>query len=460
MNIYKETIEKQREFFKSETTRDLRFRANALDRLENCIEENTDLLMEALKKDLGKSETESYMTEIGICFSEISYMKDNLKRLSHTKKVKTPRAYIANTSRYVREPLGNVLIIVPWNYPVHLALVPLAGAIAAGNTVLIKVSSQVPETVKALQKTINETFDEEYIHVADSTPGEDTGLLDERFDKIFFTGSPATGRIVMEKAAKYLTPVTLELGGKSPCIVTSDVNLDKAAKRICFGKFTNAGQTCVAPDYLLVHRDIKDKLIESLKKNIIEFYGIAAEDSSDYGRIVNKTQYDRLMSMLEGHDIVYGGYGNPEERFIAPTIVDCHEDEDLQTPLMTEEIFGPILPVVSYTNINHAIQFINSRPKPLALYIFTREKILSDMVIDGTSSGGVCINDTLIHMTSGYLPFGGVGESGMGQYHGEASFDNFSHKKSIMAASRSIDTKVYPPYSISLDRLKNLMKFL
>ena len=460
MTDYGNILGKQRAFFASGTTKDVKFRLAALKKLEESIENNTELLMEALNKDLGKSKEESYMTEIGICMSEISYMKNNVQRLSKSRKVKTPRVFLANTSRYVNEPLGNILIIVPWNYPVHLALVPLVGAIAAGNTATIKVSCQVPETVKALQHTINTVFDEEYIHVADATPGASSNVLDEKYDMIFFTGSPNTGRTVMEKASKNLTPVILELGGKSPCVVTSDVDTDKAAKRICFGKFTNAGQTCVAPDYVLVHRDIKDKLIESIKKNIIEFYGVAPEESADFGRIVNERQYDRLMSLIEGRDVVFGGYGNRDDLFFAPTIVNCKDQDDLSSKLMTEEIFGPILPVISYSNINDAIDFINKRPKPLALYIFTQEKILSDMIINRTSSGGVTINDTLIHMSSNFLPFGGVGQSGMGQYHGETSFEAFSHKKSIMAASRNIDTKVYPPYSMGWEKIKNLMKFL
>ncbi|MFD3155499.1 aldehyde dehydrogenase [Haloimpatiens sp. FM7330] len=452
-----EIVKNQRTFFKSGKTRNLDFRILQLKKLKMAIQKNEELIFNALKKDLNKPEIESYITELGLSLIEIDNMIKNLKKYAKPKKVKTPLAYIKSKSYIISEPLGVTLIISPWNYPFQLTINPLIGSIAAGNCCIIKTSSMSPNTSSVIRTFINNTFNENYITVVENKKDTSSMILKEKFDYIFFTGSPRIGRIVMESAAKNLTPVTLELGGKSPCIVDTDINIKNTCRRICFGKFSNSGQTCVAPDYLLVNKNIKNDLIDELKTTITNFYGSNPQNSKYFGRIINSKHFNRLKNLLQGQNIIFGGKMDENERYISPTILD---NVSLSSPIMQEEIFGPILPVIEYSSLQKAIDIINTKSKPLALYIFSKDKNVQNVILQRTSSGGVCINDTLIHITTDTLPFGGVGESGMGNYHGKASFDTFSHKKSILKSPFSIDTKVYPPYKITLEKAKKLLKFL
>lgn len=457
MDTLSKVIKEQRDFFNLGITKNIDFRIKALEKLKKSIENNESIILDALKKDLNKNKIESYMTEIGMCLSEINYMIKNIKKFSKSKRVKTPVAYVGSKSYIVPEPLGLTLIISPWNYPFQLAINPLVGSIAAGNCCIIKTSSMSFNTSYAIKKIITEAFEDKYVYVVENSKDMSSRVLKEKFDYIFFTGSPNIGRIVMEAAAKNLTPVTLELGGKSPCIVHKDADIKTTAKGICFGKFSNAGQTCVAPDYVLVQKEIKSSLIEEIKNTLIQFYGEDVKNNPNFGRIINDKHFNRIKNLMEGENIVVGGYVDEGERFISPTILD---NVSLDAPVMGEEIFGPILPIIEYEKLEDAINIINDRSKPLSLYIFSSSKTVQDKIIKNTSSGGVCINSTLIHMTTNYLPFGGVGESGMGNYHGKASFDTFSHNKSVLKSSRFIDTKVYPPYNMTLNKIKKLLKFL
>ncbi|WP_035292811.1 aldehyde dehydrogenase [Clostridium sp. KNHs214] len=457
MDTLSRIIKEQREFFNLGITKNIDFRINALEHLKNSIENNETLILDALKKDLNKNEIESYMTEIGISLAEITYMIKSIRSFSRAKRVRTPLAYVGSRSYIVPEPLGLTLVISPWNYPFQLAINPLIGSIAAGNCCIVKTSSMSPNTSNTIKKIVSEAFEDRHVYVVENSKGMSSRVLEEKFDYIFFTGSPNIGRVVMEAASKNLTPVTLELGGKSPCIIHNDADIKNAAKGICFGKFSNAGQTCVSPDYVLVQEDIKNVLIEEIKNTLVQFYGQDAKSSPNFGRIINDKHFNRLKNLISGQDVVVGGYVDEKERFISPTVLN---NVSLDAPVMDEEIFGPILPIIEYETLKDAINIINDKPKPLALYIFSSSKEVQDEIVKSTSSGGVCINDTLIHMTTNYLPFGGVGESGMGSYHGRASFDTFSHNKSVLKSSVSIDTKVYPPYNITLDKIKKLLKFL
>ncbi|WP_373897349.1 aldehyde dehydrogenase [Haloimpatiens sp. FM7315] len=457
MDDFSKIVENQRIYFNGGSTQNIDFRINALKKLKKAIEDNESLILKALKEDLNKNEAEAYMTEIGVSLSEISYMIKNIQKFLKKKKVKTPLAYMGSKSYIVPEPLGIALIISPWNYPFQLAINPLIGSIAAGNCSILKNSSMSPNTSKAIKKIISDNFEENYIYVADNDKGMSSRVLEEKYDYIFFTGSPSIGRVVMSSASKNLTPVTLELGGKSPCIVHKDADLKTSAKRICFGKFSNAGQTCVSPDYVLVHKDISKAFVEEIKNTLITFYTENPENSDKYGKIINAKHFNRLKNLLSEGKIEIGGQTCEDKLYIAPTVMN---EVSLDSTLMEEEIFGPILPVIEYTNLDSIIKFINMRSKPLALYIFSKNPETQNKIIKSTSSGGVCVNDTLIHMTSNYLPFGGVGESGMGNYHGLASFKVFSHEKSILKSSTLIDMKIYPPYDISLKKLKKLLKFL
>jgi aldehyde dehydrogenase (NAD+) len=413
-------------------------------------------ILNALKKDLGKCDFEAYTTEVALVINDIDYMIKNIKRLSKPKKVKTPLMYIGGSSYVIPEPFGVVLIIGPWNYPFQLVMSPLVGAIAAGNCAVIKPSEFSPHISKVISKLIKETFSQNYIAVVEGGIETSQLLLEQKFDYIFFTGGTGIGKIVMAAAAKNLTPVTLELGGKSPCIVNYNANLKYAAKRIVWGKFLNAGQTCVAPDYLLVHKKIKEELLKNVIETVKEFYGDEPSISNFYSKIINERHFDRLISLLDEGKVLVGGKHNRENLYIAPTVVD---PTSIQSKIMQEEIFGPILPVIEYEELNEAISFVNARPKPLALYFFSNDRKSMDRVIKETSSGGVCINDTISHITTPYLPFGGVGDSGMGNYHGSSSFDTFSHKKSVLRNQMTFDIKIkYPPYNISLNIIKKIMK--
>lgn len=457
-NDIKEVLDEQRRYFQSGESRSVDFRLWQLGKLKVAVEKYEKEIIAALNDDLGKSDLESYTTEIGFVIAEINFMLKNLRRFAKAQKVKTPLLYWGGKSYIYSDPLGLALIIGPWNYPFQLMIAPLIGAIAGGNCAVLKPSEYAPQSSAVIKKIISENFPEEYIAVIEGGAEESTALLQERFDHIFFTGGPMVGRIVMQAAARNLTPVTLELGGKSPCIVDSNVNIKYVAQRIAWGKFLNAGQTCVAPDYLLLDKKIKDELLQELKQAVNDFYGFDPQISKDYSRIINERHFFRLSNLLGQGNVICGGQTDQEQRYIAPTIITDIGPDDM---IMQEEIFGPILPVLEYEKLDEVIEFVNSRPKALALYFFSQDRRQQKRILKETSSGGVCINDTLIHITSHHLPFGGAGESGMGNYHGKASFDSFVHKKSVLKNTLSYDLRLkYPPYTISLERMKKILKKL
>ncbi len=407
-------------------------------------EHEADLLT-ALSADLGKSRFEGWVSEIAMARNEVDYTLEHLARWMKPKRVKTPLAMLPGTSMIIPEPLGVALILAPWNYPLSLVVIPLVGAIAAGNCAVLKPSEVSTHTSALLAKLIPQYCDG--AAVVEGGVDETTALLNERFDHIFFTGSTHVGRLVMAAAAKHLTPVTLELGGKSPCIVDASANLAVSARRIVWGKFFNAGQTCVAPDYVLAHQAIAAPLEIELKKAIREFFGDNPKASGDYGRIINERHHRRLTALLAESEIIDGGDHDVTERYIAPTLVRSPKLESL---LMQEEIFGPILPILGVASIDEAIKFVNERPKPLALYVFAGDTAVANKVVESTSFGGGCINDTIAHLSAPELPFGGVGASGMGSYHGRASFDAFSHRKAMLVKGTWVDPSLrYPPYTES-----------
>ncbi|NLM10205.1 MAG: aldehyde dehydrogenase [Clostridiaceae bacterium] len=449
-------LKQQREYFAKGETRDINFRLKALRTLKETIKKYEEEICEALKKDLNKVRFEAYATEVGFIYTELNDVIRKLPGWSRVKKVKTPVAQFKSTSYIVSEPYGVVLIMSPWNYPFQLSIAPLIGAIAGGNCAVVKPSAYSSHTSSIIKKIIEECFESKFVSVIEGGREANSELLSKKFDYIFFTGSVGVGKIVMEAASKHLTPVTLELGGKSPCIVHRDTNIDVSARRIIWGKTINSGQTCVAPDYCFAHKDIKGDLITAMKKYIKEFYGDVPCRNPEYPRIVNERHFSRLKGLLSSGDIVAGGDFNEETLQISPVILD---NVSLDSPVMQEEIFGPILPVIEYDDIEQVISYINSRPKPLALYLFTGSKELEKMIVKRVSFGGGCINDTLVHLATSEMPFGGVGESGMGGYHGKWSFDTFTHKKSIMRKSFLIDIELrYPPYRNKLSMLKKIMK--
>lgn len=445
-------IQSQRLFFTEHITREIPFRLCALDRLQEGIRKYEPELTEALRNDLGKSAFESYASEIGLILREIKSAKKHLAGWSKEKKCPTP-LFMAGSKSFVHpEPYGVVLIIAPWNYPVQLTLSPLIGAIAAGNCAIVKPSPDAPCTSDVLTRLIDECFESEYIAVTATDAHTTEMLLQERFDYIFYTGGVRFGKSVMEAAARHLTPVTLELGGKSPCIVDDDADLPVAARRIVWGKLLNCGQTCVAPDYLMVHSTIKDRLIDAIRQEIARQYGEDPRLSPDYPRIVNRRHIDRLLPLLKDGDIVCGGTADPDERYIAPTLI---ENVRPGSPLLTDEIFGPILPVIPFDDIDDCVEYINTHEKPLALYYFTRSKKRARYMIQHTSSGGVCINDTISHVVNSDLPFGGIGNSGIGQYHGRYSFETFSHPKSVVKTTTAFNIGLkFAPYAQKLRTLK------
>ncbi|HAJ58878.1 MAG TPA: aldehyde dehydrogenase family protein [Cyanobacteria bacterium UBA8543] len=445
----------QRQFFNTNQTKNVSFRIEKLKILRQAISENTEAIKKALQADLGKPEFEAYATEIGGCLEEINYALKHIKSWTQPKKISTPLPFLPASSKVYSEPLGVVLIISPWNYPFQLLISPLIGAIAAGNCAVLKPSEIAVNTSNLVAEIISKYFEPSFISVVEGGKEFTQQLLEEKFDHIFFTGGTTVGKIIMSAAAKHLTPVTLELGGKSPCIVDADTHLEYTARRIVWGKFINAGQTCIAPDYLLVDKTIKQDLLERIKQCIRDFYGDTPATSLDYARIISQHHFNRLSELLKVDDITIGGDTNPTERYIAPTVIDGVDWEDT---LMQEEIFGPILPVVEYTNLSEAIAQVNARPKPLALYFFSNNKQHQEQVLRETSSGGACINDTILHVGFPTLPFGGVGESGMGRYHGKASFETFSHQRSVLNQSFLVDVKLrYPPYKGKLNLLKRLI---
>ncbi|HKL47511.1 MAG TPA: aldehyde dehydrogenase, partial [Candidatus Izemoplasmatales bacterium] len=402
----KRLVSKQRNFYLSNKTQSHAFRMNALKKLYRTVQTHEDAIKEALKKDLHKSGGESYLTEIGVTLKEIRYLMKHLKKFMKTKRQKTELSNFPAKSFISPHPYGVSLIMSPWNYPIYLTLAPLAGAIAAGNTAVVKPSNYSQASSDIIEKMLEDSFNDEYIAVVKGGREENQDLLNQHFDYIFFTGSPTVGKIVMEKASKHLTPISLELGGKSPTIVSKDADIDLSAKRIIFGKLINVGQTCVAPDYILAHASVHDQLIESLKKYIVEFYTDDPLNHPDYGKIINQKHFNRLKGLIEGENIVFGGKFNQKTHQIEPTILDHVKDD---SPVMQEEIFGPILPILTYETNDEAINFVRNRPHPLAFYLFTNSKNTIHAFLNQCQFGGGCINDTIMQVASDYLPFGGVG---------------------------------------------------
>ncbi len=442
MNI-EELVAAQRAYFATGATRSVEFRLNALKRLKAALQQNEKALCKALKADLNKTEMEAYMTETGMVLEELSFHIKHLKKWARPKTVATPMAQFHSKSFVMSEPFGVALIISPWNYPVQLSLEPLVGALSAGNCAVVKPSAYTPHTSHAIAAIIESVFPKEYVAVVEGGRQENSALLDQKFDYIFFTGSMEVGHVVMEAASRHLTPVTLELGGKSPVIVDKTANIKLAARRIAFGKVLNAGQTCVEPDYMLIHKDVRDAFIEQFRAALKEFFPDG--DMKNMPVIVNEKHFKRVSGLIKSGTAVIGGGVDEARRFIEPTVlVDVSPD----SPVMQEEIFGPILPVLTYEKIDEAIDFINARKKPLALYVFTDDKAVGNAVLTRTSSGGGCWNDTIIHLATSKMGFGGVGDSGMGSYHGKLSFDTFTHYKSIVKKSNFIDLPMrYHPYS-------------
>jgi len=423
----------------------VQIRIRKLEQLKKVIINNESGITQALKTDLGKSAFESYSTEIGFILEEISYILKHLESWAKVKKVKTPFTLFPGKSFIHPEPYGAVLIISPWNYPFQLSLSPFIGAIAAGNRVILKPSEFAGETSSIIKKIINEVFKEDEALVVEGGLEETQILLKQKFDYIFFTGSTAVGKIIMKAAAEYLTPVTLELGGKCPCLIEESANIDIAAKRVAWGKFLNAGQTCVAPDYILIPRNLQDQFIERLNHYISAFYGVDVKKSADYPRIVNHRHFDRLKELLIPSKIAIGGQLNREENFIGPTVM---KDVEWSDKVMLDEIFGPILPVIPYEDIQDAVKNILNYPKPLAFYLFSENSVKQKAIISMIPFGGGCINDTVIHLANPDLPFGGVGTSGIGSYHGKKSFDTFTHYKSLYQQGTLVDIPLrYPPYN-------------
>lgn len=414
-------------------------------RLERAIRSHEEEIYDALRTDLNKSETESYMCEVGMTLAELSYMMKHIDRWVRKKYVVSPLAQFSCDSFTIKEPYGVVLIMSPWNYPFMLTMEPLIGAIAAGNCCVVKPSAYAPATSAIIRKLLRECFPEEYILVVEGGRAENQVLLDQKFDYIFFTGGVTVGKEVMAKAAKHLTPVTLELGGKSPCIVEKTAKLDLAAKRIVFGKLLNCGQTCVSPDYILVERSEKEELIGYLKKWIVKMYGADARKNGEYVKMINQKHFDRVCNLIDQKKVVFGGKWDAETMQIQPTILDNVTPDDA---VMQEEIFGPIFPIITVADMVVAERFIKEREKPLALYLFTQNRAVADRFLKHVPFGGGCINDTIIHLATSHMGFGGVGQSGMGSYHGKKSFDTFSHEKSIVNKHTWMDLPVrYAPYS-------------
>lgn len=468
--MIEEILLKQRAFFKAGYTLDVKGRRAVLQILANTIKEMEGEILDALKKDLGKSKTESYMCEVGLALSQIRDTKKHLKKWAHIKCVPTPLAQFPSRSRIMPEPYGNVLIMAPWNYPFLLCISPLISALAAGNTAVIKPSAYAPATSAVVKKVIDETFTEDYVAVVEGGREVNTDLLDQKFDYIFFTGSKAVGKVVMEKAAAHLTPVTLELGGKSPVIVDAECDIRVAARRVMFGKCLNVGQTCVAPDHVFVHESIAQAFMDACVAETETMYGSDALMNHEYGRIISEKHFKRLSTLLEDcrGQIIYGGKIEDDALRISPTIVNlgCMEPagEDGRYSIdshkvMQEEIFGPVLPVISYRDIDDVVDYIDSHDRPLATYIFTTDKYVKKSLLQALHFGGGCVNDTMIHLATERMPFGGVGASGMGSYHGKWGFDTFTHYKSIVDKNAGIDIRMrYQPYDEK--KLNLIKKFL
>lgn len=444
-------IDAQRTFFATGSTLNADYRITALRKLKNCIKAHEQDIMNALRTDLGKGSQESYMCEVGLTLSEISYMLSHTRRFMREKTVATPLAQFASRSYVKPSPYGTVLIMSPWNYPFLLTMEPLVDALAAGNTAIIKPSAYSPATSEVISRIVGECFNPEYVAVVTGGRAENTCLLDADFDYIFFTGSKTVGKEVMRHAAEHLTPVTLELGGKSPCIVAPDADLKLAARRIVFGKYLNCGQTCVAPDYVLCHSSVYEKFIVYVKAEIIRQFSDKPLENPEYGKIINEKHFNRILGLIDRDKLVFGGASDADALRIEPVVMrDITEDD----AVMKEEIFGPVMPVLSYDDTEGMIARINSHDHPLALYVFSGNKAFIKKITSSISFGGGCVNDTIIHLATSNMGFGGVGGSGMGSYHGRDGFNTFSHRKSIVGKKTWLDLPMrYQPYSGFMDRM-------
>ena len=452
------TVQRHRTFFQSGATRPLEFRRAQLNKLLAALDDNEAALLSALHADLHKSPDQAYATEIALVQTEIRHALKNLRRWTAPERSCAPW-FVAPARGWVQpEPFGVALIFSPWNYPLQLLFTPLVSAIAAGNCVVLKPSELAPHTADAMVKLVREIFAAEFISIVTGGVDVAEALLRERFDKIFFTGGTQAGRAIMTAAAGHLTPVTLELGGKCPAIVCADAPVELAARRIAWGKFMNAGQTCVAPDFVLIERSVRDAFVAALKESLTEFYGSDPSQSLDYSRIVNRRHFDRLMIYLSDGKIVHGGAYDAKELYISPTILT---DVPPTSSVMQEEVFGPILPVLEFDKLDDALTFLRPRPTPLALYLFTRSRATEEVVLAAARSGGVCVNDVVSQMVGTGLPFGGLGESGMGAYHGVAGFQAFSHRRAVMRRGLWLDTSFrYPPQRLALGALKRAIRLL
>lgn len=440
-----ERLAAQRSYFASGQTRPLDFRLGQLQALQQSIQRYETRILEALKQDLGKPTFEAYAAEVGFVLDDIRFTLKHLPEWMAIEEVKTPLVHQPGSSHLIYEPYGLCLIMAPWNYPFQLLVAPLIGALAAGNCAVLKPSELAPATSALMAELVQKTFDPHYVSLYEGALEMNQALLSERFDHIFFTGSTRVGKIVMQQAAEHLTPVVLELGGKSPCIVDRGVPLDITARRIVWGKFMNAGQTCVAPDYVLVPPEMKVELIQAMEQALKDFYGLEPKASPDYARIINAAHFERLTALMPAEQVIVGGQTDATQRYIAPTILSPVNWDD---PVMQDEIFGPLLPVLTYRSLQEALEQIRQRPRPLALYLFSENRAHHELVMGGLSFGGGCINDTIVHLATPYLPFGGIGGSGMGAYHGRYSFETFSHRKAIMKRPLKMDLPLrYPPYN-------------
>lgn len=441
----KELVKKQRKYFLSGATLSYASRMEALERIRLALDKYEKKLCDALYQDLHKSAFESRMAEIGMTRAELNYCRKHLAGWMRREHVKTSLANFHAKSFTIAEPYGVTLVMAPWNYPVMLCLEPLINAVAAGNCVILKPSAYAPHVSAVLAEMLKDCFSPEHVAVVEGGRAENNALLEQRFDHIFFTGSTAVGKVVLEKAARHVTPVTLELGGKSPCIVDRTANIKLAARRIVFGKILNSGQTCVAPDYLIVHPDVKEALFEAMKKELVTMLGEKPLASEEYPRMVNGKHYERVMGLIKGEHVVVGGYGNPDTLQIAPTILD---EVTLNSPVMREEIFGPVLPALTFETREELLEIIRHFEKPLACYLFTTDKGMERWLLTHVAFGGGCINDTIVHLATSEMGFGGVGGSGMGSYHGRAGFETFSHRKSVIKKYNWIDLPMrYHPYA-------------
>jgi aldehyde dehydrogenase (NAD+) len=447
-----EALTRARAAFDRGVTRPIAWRERQLDGLLRMLDEGEDQLVDALVADLGKPRLEGWTTDLGVTGAEIKVLRKNVAKWAKPRRASLPLVALPGRGRVHPEPLGTVLIIAPWNYPVQLLLEPLAAALAAGNAAVVKPSELAPATSAALAELLPRHLDAEAVQVVEGGPEVATELLEQRWDHIFFTGSTRIGQVVMEAAAKHLTPVTLELGGKSPAIVHRSANLEVAGRRIAWGKFVNAGQTCIAPDHVFVDESVQDELVEHIRAAVKDFYGDDPKASADYARIVNGRHFDRLTGLLDGSgEAAVGGETDADEKYIAPTVLVGTSPD---APAMQEEIFGPLLPILPVASVDEAITQINARPKPLALYVFAGDDDVVDDVLERTSSGGACVNHTLVHITPPELPFGGVGDSGTGRYHGRSGFDTFSNLKSVLRKpTRPDPALLYPPYTKGKERI-------